>query len=87
MSEPKTVVAPKGVQHTVAGRLLCMRSDLLMLVSVLNEAGHYKDAHDCQALVIAVDAFNDDNAFDRCVWPPEADLENGGLKWTEDYGA
>lgn len=77
---------PKGVQHTVAGRLLGMRSDLLRLVTVLNTSGRYKDAADCQALVIAVDAFNEENDFDRCVWPPEAD-EDGGLKWTEDYGA
>lgn len=57
-----------------------MRDDFLLLVQALNAGGEYRHAMEAQAMVIALNKFEDDHYTTEAAWPPVADPE-GGLMW------
>lgn len=71
-------------QMTVSAHLCDLRDDLLLLVAAYNSIGHYDVAIEAQALVIAIDKFEDDHNFSTTAWPPRKDPDDPSeLVWIQ----
>jgi hypothetical protein len=67
--------------HSAADHVRYMREDFLLLVAAYNGGGDFAAAMDAQAVVIALDKFEDGHCdMHQSAWPPEPDPE-GGLLW------
>ena len=60
---------------TAAQRVLAMRDDFLILVDAYNKIWRYDHALDAQAMVIALDKFEDEHNITDVAWPPQPDPE------------
>ena len=61
---------------TAAARVCAMRDDMLFMVEAFNNVGEYERAFEAQAIVIALNKFENDHDITQIAWPPRRDPDD-----------